>query len=284
MRGPDLHAGVPGWMRPATRWAGRHFRRTQHGVRSALATVHPEPLFVLGNQKSGTSAIAALLARSCGLSVSLDMLQETWRPIFQSVVSGALSFDDYIRVHRWEFSHEIVKEPNLTLLVPQIVERFPASPVVFVLRDPRDNLRSLLNGLAIPGDLSALEEGHRGRVNPGWELVLDGRWLGIEGAHYIDQLAGRWVYCANVYSENASRMQLCRYEDFRDDKLGELQRLAGAVGRPVVADVSDELEVPFQPAGDRQVGWEEFFGTENLARIDRICGAAMEALGYPRSR
>lgn len=283
-RSVDHHRRVPALLRPVSRALGRQFRFLQHRTRSALANVNPEPLFVLGNQKSGTSAIAGLLAQACGLSVSLDMLQEAQRPVFQRVVSGELSFDDYVRVHRFEFSLDVVKEPNLTLLYPQIVERFSASRAVFVLRDPRDNIRSLLNGLAIPGDLPALESRHKGRVNAGWELVLDGRWLGIEGEHYIEQLAGRWCYCANVYREHADALILCRYEDFLADKLGELRRLADALGLPVVVDVSGELDRAFQPAGDRDVAWEAFFGADNLATIERVCGEVMDDLGYPRSR
>lgn len=237
-------------------------------------------MFVFGNQKSGTSAIAALLARSCGLSVSLDMLQEIQRPTFHRVVAGEISFDDYVRRNRWEFSHAVVKEPNLTLLYEPLAARFPGAPMVFVLRDPRDNLRSLLNSLAIPGDLPVLEDRHRARTNPGWDLVLDNGYLGTFGEHYIDQLAGRWVYCANVYRTHQSRIELCRYEDFQADKLAELARLAEAVGYPVVADVTAQLDVAFQPIGDRQVAWDAFFGRENLARIERICGETMEALGY----
>ena len=282
-RGVDHHRRVPALLRPFSRAVGRQFRFLQHRTRSALAKVNPEPVFVLGNQKSGTSAIAGLLARACGLSVSLDMLQETRRPIYPRVVSGELSFDDYVRIHRFEFSLDVVKEPNLTLLYPQIVKRFSASPAVFVLRDPRDNIRSLLNSLAIPGDLASLESRHKGRVNAGWELVLDGRWLGIEGEHYIEQLAGRWCYCANVYRENAAILLLSRYEDFVADKLGELRRLADALGLAVVADVSGELERAFQPAGNRDVTWETFFGADNLATIERVCGDSMEGLGYPRS-
>lgn len=263
---------------------GRRFRFVQHRARSLLATVNPEPLFVLGNQKSGTSAIAGLLARSCGLSVSLDMLQETRRPVFPRVVSGEISFDAYVRIHRFEFSHDVVKEPNLSLLYPHIARRFPTSPVVFVLRDPRDNIRSLLNALAIPGDLPRLESRHKGRVNPGWELVLDGRWLGIEGEHYIEQLAGRWRFCAALYREHAADLLLCRYEDFVADKLGELRRLADAALRRVVADVAPELDRAFQPAGNRDVAWEAFYGDANLATIERVCGDVMEELGYPRSR
>ncbi len=275
-----LQRYVPGGLRPFTGWVGRGFRRAQHVLRSAQASAHERPIFVLGNQKSGTSAVAALLGHACGLEVSLDMRLETDRPLFHRVVSGQLSFDRYLRRNRWEFSHAIVKEPNPTLLHPQIAEAFPASPIVFVIRDPRDNIRSMLNRLAIPGDLPRLEQRHLGQVNPGWALVLDGRWLGLEGEHYVEQLAARWVHCARVYRENARIMHLCRYEDFLADKLEVLRGLASRLGLPMVNDVRDELDRPFQPAGDRSVSWIDFFGPQNLARIESICAEEMRALGY----
>jgi hypothetical protein len=277
------HARVPDWLRPVSWWLGRRFRWWHHALRSAAARVHPRPIFVLGNQKSGTSAIAGLLARGCGLSVSLDMLQETYFPTFHRVPAGEQSFERYVRINRWEFSHAVVKEPNLTILYPWLAEAFPESPVVYVVRDPRDNIRSLLNAISVPGDLEKLEERHRGEMNAGWELVLDGRWLGIEGEHFIDALAARWVYCARVYRDNADSMHLCRYEDFEADKLGELDRLAELLGLRMVNDVTADLQRPFQPPGDRSVGWHDFFGPANLARIESICGEAMPSLGYELS-
>ena len=275
----DHHARIPASLRPLSRFAGRWARRAQHAIRNAVARVHPRPVFVLGNQKSGTSAIAALLGRACGLSVSIDMLLEIERPHFQQVHAGTLSFERYVQLNRWEFSHEIVKEPNLTLLHPWLVEAFPESPIVFVLRDPRDHIRSLLNNIDIPGDLAELGPALRARLNPTWRLVLDGRWLGIEGDHYIEQLAGRWARCARIYLDQPDGMRLVRYEAFQADKQGEIRRLASALGIPVVRDIDDALDRPFQRPGDRGADWTRFFG-ENLSRIPAVCGEEMRALGY----
>lgn len=275
----DRHLLLPAPLRPLTRALGKRYRRLQHAIRNLGASPHPRPIFVLGNQKAGTSAIAALLARACGLSGSIDMLMEVDRPLFQRVHAGELAFERYLRRNRWEFSHAVVKEPNLTFLYPQLVRAFPTSPVVFVVRDPRDNLRSLLGSLGLPGDAAALDPGAWSRLSRGWRLVLDSRWLGIPGDHYIEQLAGRWLRCVQIYRENADAMLRCRYEDFHGDKLGELRRLADALGLPVVADVSAHLDEPFQPSGGRETGWREFFGN-NLARIESICGDEMAALGY----
>ena len=121
----SIHELVPHRLRPLSRSAGRLYRRAKHALRNVLSSPRPAPIFVLGNQKSGTTAMAALLGRACGLSVSLDMLMEVSRPIFQRVPSGELPFSEYIRRNRWEYSHEIVKEPNLTLLYAQLADACP---------------------------------------------------------------------------------------------------------------------------------------------------------------
>jgi hypothetical protein len=40
------------------------------------------------------------------------------------------------------------------------------------------------------------------------------------------------------------------------------------------------VDVQYQPRGDRGVSWLEFFGRENLRRIEGICGGRMAQLGY----
>jgi hypothetical protein len=280
----SVHRFVPRGLRPASIAAGRGFRELQHRVMNRLVRVHERPIFVLGNQKSGTTAIAALLARAVGLEATLDLQREIRRPTYPLVARGEMSFERFVAANRWGFSRPIVKEPNLTLFYDELRRRFPQAQFAFVLRDPRDNLRSILNTLGIRGDLARLADEpiapDHPRNTPGWRLVLDGRGLGIPGDHYIEQLAERWCRCADVYLEHSQVLALCRYEDFMADKLACLRTLAGALGLAVVNDVSDQLDTPFQPPGDRGVSWRGFFGRENLARIERVCGDRMAKLGY----
>jgi hypothetical protein len=271
---------VPAVLRPLSRFVGRHYRVAEHALRNARSSPNPAPIFVLGNQKSGTSAIADLLARACSLSVSLDMLMEVNRPRIQEVPDGTLPFDAYVQLNRWEFSHDVVKEPNLTFVYPELAAAFPLARFVFIVRDPRDNIRSILNAIEVPGDLARLDEKRARRLSRGWGLVLDGSWCGIEADHYIDQLSQRWMRCVERYLESLDAFTLCRYEDFVADKLGELQRVAEALGQPVTVDVSSEVDRQYQSRGDRSVAWDAFFGAEHLARIERICAEGMRALGY----
>ena len=282
----SVHDFVPAPLRPFTIVLGRELRDIGYRAMNGFSQVNPRPLFVLGNQKSGTTAIAALLAEATGRSVTLDLAREVWNPTFHKIPSGGFSFDDFVARNRWGFSREIVKEPNLTLFYPELVRTFPEATFLFVLRDPRDNLRSLLNRLNLPGDLETLPEAAWSTDNPlstpGWGVVFDAHWRGISGEHYIDHLAHRWRFCVEVYLANAERMQLCRYEDFAADKAGKIVAIAETLGYPIVGDVSGRLDYPFQPGGDKSSVWAEFFGLENQARIEAICAEGMREMNYPR--
>ena len=194
---------TPKVLRPYTLGPYRFGRRIIRGLRSAVSRVNPRPILVLGNQKSGTTAIAALLAEATGLSVTLDLQREVDEPTFPRVRTGGMSFDDFIRRNRLDFSRRIVKEPNLTLFPRELRDRFPESPIVFIIRDPRDNIRSILDRLGLPGDCDCLGDERWATVSEAWRTVLDNRWLGIEHEHYVAQLAGRWRFAAETHRASA---------------------------------------------------------------------------------
>jgi hypothetical protein len=107
--------------------------------------------------------------------------------------------------------------------------------------------------------------------------------MGLEGENYIDLLAERWKRAAAIYRENRDAMDLVRFEDFLDDKVRVICRLAETLDLEPVRDISDKVDVQFQPRGNRDVSWLEFFGAHNLRRIERICCHEMAELGYATS-
>jgi len=242
--------------------------------------INPNPILVLGNQKSGTSAIAALLAEMTGLSITIDLKSQINYPTYNQVYKGELSFSEFINNNRLDFSRDIIKEPNLTILHQELIEYFPRSKFVFVLRDPRDNIRSILDRLKLPGNLPGLKQEHWAKIPPAWKLILDCRWLGLEGENYIELLAARWSFMADVFLKSQDKMRLICYEDFLKDKIGEITRLSQDLELKQVNDIADKVDIPFQPPGNRNVKWIEFFGHDNLACIDRICCQNMKQLGY----
>lgn len=258
---------------------GYKWWRVKRSVRSALSSVNNSPILVLGNQKSGTTAIAALLAEKAGLSATLDlneMTAEDERKMHKR--EGGLA--EFVASHKLEFSRDLIKEPRLTFLYPKLRERFPNGQYVFIIRDPRDNIRSILNRLELPGDKKYLGEGEIDSIDPVWSLVLNGEWMGLSGKNYVDMLAARWSRSARTYLDHDDAFCLVRYENFVADKVGTITGLAEQLGLEKSHAIDDKVDVQYQPRGNRSVDWDTFFGAKNLYRIENLCEPAMSSLGY----
>lgn len=249
-------------------------------VRGRFTSVHPSPVLVVGNQKSGTTVIAALLSKLTGMPATLDLFRESRESVVPQVLDGRMSLERLIRRNRLDFSRPIVKEPALTLLYDQLADRFAGSRFVMVVRDPRDNVRSILNRLGIPGDLEDLQADAYARLTPSWRLNVDNRWLGLPAGNYVEMLAHRWNHMIDLYERHTDRSILCRYEAFMQDKAGEIRSLASALGAPELNSIDGSVDVQYQHAGDRQIGWPAFFGRRNLARIEEICAERMHRFFY----
>lgn len=255
-------------------------RRSLRHLRERAARPNPEAVVVFGNQKSGTSAVAGLLGQLTGRSVTLDLELEWRAPSYQRVWQGDMPFSAFVRRNARGLSRDIVKEPNLLLLWPEYLQHFPAVRKVLVVRDPRDNLRSLLDRLGVPGDRQDLSPADRVANGPGWELYLSGDWLGLGERSYLEVMAWRWNLGAAFWAANRADTVLVRYEDFLADKEGVLRRTAQAVGLSPIHSVADALDRPFQPAGRGNRSWLNVFGGANLRRIETACAAGMREFGY----
>src|SRR5690606_12653394 len=111
-----------------------------------------------------------------------------------------------------------------------------------------------------------------------------GSWMGLKGGTYIEMLAARWNRATDIYFEHQDSIMLVRYEDFLADKPGTIQNLAEHLNIPGINDISAKLDHPFEPPGNRTIPWIEFFGQENLLRIDQLCAVNMDRLEYHPSQ
>jgi len=267
----------------------QHARRAaQHAVgagRRLLGRfVQPasEPVFVVGNQRSGTSAIAELMGEMAGLRTAIDLYDEMIRPSYHEVLAGTVDLASFVEKNRLDFSRDLIKEPNLTFLHEELARFFPGSKTVFVVRDPRDNIRSILNRLQVPGTLTDLDPGAFPAITPAWRMIVDSAGVALPDGNHIERLAHRWMRMARVYRDHEDSMTLIRYEDFVRDKEATLRWLVRQVGHRPAHDVTARLDVQFQRPGDRAVPLPEFFGQQNLATIEAVCASEMALFGYPR--
>jgi len=273
---PAIGPKHPGALKPIRAALRRAWKRCRYRINS-------QPVFVLGNQKTGTTAIAALLAKAAGLSTTLDIFYQLPAHIEADLLRKTLSFDRFLRDYPEFFTADLIKEPGLTFMYPDLSRRFPRGRHVFVLRDPRDNIRSMLNRLELPGNLSRLEPEHWQTVtNPFWKRILEGTLFGPTGHNYVETLAHRWNTALAVYQSAPDRFVLARYEDFVRDKVGYITRLAEQLGLQTRHDISAHVDIQYQPPGDHSVTWEQFFGP-NLDLIEHTCAEGMNRYDYPKA-
>lgn len=255
---------------PSNRLIGERFR-------ALFAQVNPNPLFVFGNQKSGTTAIASLLGAAAGKRIALDFAGAA-EPHIGRLLRGETRVGDFVRRNAWSFSADIVKEPSLTFVAPALMDHFGARRAVFILREPADNIRSILDRLGLAGDLAEIDP-DRIKANRTWRSALAGRDLGLPRDHYVATLARRWLRAAQIYRSERGRFVPIRYEDFKADRTGAIARLADALDLRATHDISARAQVPFQRPGVQRDP-RAFFGAENLARIQAICGSMAHELDY----
>lgn len=249
---------------------------------NSMATVNPAPILVLGNQKTGTTVIAALLAHATSQSVTLDT-PGIFEPNLSRLVEGTVPFNKFVQRNALDFSRDIVKEPNFTFFYEQLKQQFPRARFIFVQRDPRDNIRSILNRLGIPGHLARMDRTVAMQIPEAWRSTLTGQLLGHAGKNYVEVLAHRWNHCTDTYLKAEEPIALVQYEHFVHNKITAIVQLAKALGlsaRPEL--IRNQLNVQYQHKGDNNANWSTFFGAENLSAIESICGEKMQLFGYKR--
>ncbi len=243
---------------------------------------HPHPIFIVGNEKSGTTIIAASLAKATQQTVTLD-IEGLWDPVQTKLFRGEIALSKVIARNAKAFSRQIIKEPVLTFEIEQLKHLYPNAKYVLIVRDPRDNIRSILNRLDLPGNLAQLSPHHirqLGELWVTWNTVLDNSWLGLKTESYIASMASRWSYIMNLYLHQPEKVAVVKYEDFLADKIGTIHELATQLDLAVKEDISTFVHRQFQPKGNREIGREEFFGKDNLAIINESCSKEMTMLGY----
>ena len=253
-------------------------RRRWRAATDRFHRIHPQPALLMGNQKSGTTAIASLLALSTGRTCTID-------PLHRSSPREGEALAEYVLRNRRLFSAAVIKDCSFQFLLDQLRETFPRSPMVLICRDPRQNLRSLLDRMGLRGDKQRLDEIDLQHLDAiGWSWILQGQDETRE-RNYIDILSERWNASVDAYLENPEQIRLVRYEDFLEDKVECIERLAGSLGWPSVADIRPFCDHQFQPRGARAgLDPPEVFSSDNLSRIETRCASRMRRLGYEVGR
>ncbi len=188
--------------------------------------------------------------------------KEFWKALVAPTFEGVLT--TLLQLHAREQGKVRVgeKSPNHFLYLSEILETFPESPVIFVIRDPRDTVLSNTKSLN----------------------------SGIEGAAQL------WNEAFLSYSRASRPVHLIRYEELVQHPAETVKALCAFIGEryePAMFRFFKQipeswLALPLirrskllGPIVSASVGKFRQLPARDIERIEAICAAGMEALGYP---
>ncbi len=212
--------------------------------------------------------------------VWVPQLRELIRTRFEAQAAELIAGDDFV-----DRPIVVVKEPG-SHVADTIMDLFPDSCLIFLLRDGRDVVDSWL------------------------DAYRDGSWATEEGAYPLDD-AGRtalirwqssvWLHRTEVVQETYARTDperrvLVRYEQMRADPVGALERICGVLGVEAgrselerIASGNEFSRVPDSRKGaGRQIrrarpgGWAAHMSEEETAAMHEILADKLDELGYLR--
>jgi hypothetical protein len=220
------------------------------------------PVFIIGAPRSGTSMLYAILRAHSRLRHWPGEAHEVWEadyhPALRGWSSNALNENDIeaeaaARIKRSFFlvtgkgKHLIDKTPRNALRIPFVESLFPDARYIFLQRDGRDNVNSLINAWRTPRYRTyPLPEPHSiPGVDPKWwKFVLYPRWQDDSVGPLEVVCAKQWVACNAAALESSHVVGLdrwveLRYEQFVADPTEETKRITQFLGLDLEPSVKD---------------------------------------------
>lgn len=217
-----------------------------------------------------------------------DRYRDTWVPQLRDLISARFEAQATEQIAEFggvESPIVVVKEPG-SHAADTIMELFPRSALIFLLRDGRDVVDSWL------------------------DAYRDGSWATDEGAYPVDD-GGRtplirwqssvWLHRTEVVQETFARTDpdrrvLIRYEEMRADPVSALKRICGVLGIDAseaqldrIAAQNEFSRVPDSRKGaGREIrraspgGWASHMSREEIEAMHEILGNKLDELGYLR--
>jgi hypothetical protein len=287
-------------------YALRHKRTPQALPLVLLAPVLPprklpeRPIFVVGCPRSGNTVLFQLLRtlpEVATIGHEGHILWDTFHPLEAvDFRSHALGPDD-IRSFERRYLAWIIpalsrkgrfldKTPRNVLRLPYLDALFPDARYVFVRRDPRGSVSSLIVGWRrqqVRG--SHLHEPFQvqGAPERRWFYLLTPGWRELNGMTVEEVCAHQYLACqeaidAFVPGLPAERHTEVRYEDLLADPVAEVKRIAEAVDTRFDPSSADALRGIVRP--DPPDKWRSRT-PEEIERVMPLIAPELERLGYP---
>lgn len=294
-------------LRLRARRAAFRLRQASHLPALVRGAALHEPVFIIGAPRSGTSLLYSILRGSASLANWPGEAHEVWEadyhPAMRGWGSNALTAADLepaaaARIRRrfllavGSKRRLIDKTPRNSLRVPFIRALFPDAFFVFLKRDGRDNVNSLINAWRTPRYRTyLLPEPHAiPGVDPHWwKFILYPGWQADRSGPLELVCAKQWVASNESASGAAtnidgSRWIEVRYEDFVDRPESEAARILAALGLPIEDDVLQRARrahsTPINVVTTPEQGKWRRENPDEIASVMSLIEPTMRRLGY----
>jgi len=164
------------------------------------------------------------------------------------------------------------KTPKNALRVPFLLEIFPDAQFIFLNREPRANLSSMMQAWRAKGWVTY-------RQLPGWpgawSLLLPPGYERLQGRPLEEIVAFQWRVANETILDDLTdlpreRWTSLSYEDLVSDPRAEIQKLLGFVGLAMDDRLEDYLSKPLPLSKHTQTRPEPEKWKQNAAEIERV--------------
>lgn len=240
-------------------------------LKSYIYKPNPNAILLFGLNKSGTSATINLLARRAGISCFHDFVY--YLGGWEDVLEGNIELKSYINRYSYAFSKDLIRFPMSPKEIDLAATFFKLDKYVVTVRNPADNIKSILSRLKLPGDLEKLD---LSTLN----LHLDWIKMLSKKPNYIDSLIQCWLESYNQLEfMNSNHCVLFKYEDFIKNKIGYITEKVEKLGLEAKYPIDHLVDVQYQPKGTEMSNLD-FFGRKNLDKIISSTYILASKLGY----
>lgn len=266
-----------------------------------------QPVFIIGAPRSGTSLLYAILRMSSVLKHWPGESHEIWEADYHPAVRGwesnELGASDVTpeaaaRIRRSFFlvagsKHRLIdKTPRNALRVPFVNALFPDARFIYIKRDGKENINSLINAWRTPRYRTyELPEPHAiPGVDPKWwKFVLYPGWRDDRTGPLEVVTAKQWTN-SNEHAMDAfaaiepARVLELRYEDLVDEPVEQVGRVMGFLDVPYEAAIRAKAAAtsttPINTVTPPERGkWRKENPTE-IAAVTELIRPMMERMNY----
>lgn len=284
--------------------------RLQEPVPSAVREI-VRPVFIVSSPRSGSSLLFETLSRSpdaCTIGgeshlliegiAALDVGRRNWE---SNRLTEADATEETVLALRHRFAAEIFdrdlrvpesgpvrlleKTPKNSLRVPFLRRVFPDAVFVYLYRDPREVLASMLE---------AWESG-RFRTYPDlpgwtgspWSLLLTPGWRSLVGQSLATVVASQWETATNLLLDDLDALPpsacvVARYDALIGDPAAEIARLCRALGLAWDRPIDGPLPIARHTVSQPRAGKWRHREAELAPLLDRLAPTMERAAAFAR--